>query len=250
MNEATNTSEQYEEKPNRDPRLTKAARILFGALAVCCIVCFILTGFAKFITAAVLCILVGFIKNIGSKKGLIDRIIAAAIVLIVMFGIAPLGISSHALWRYPFQRSYIGCYRNVKEPEWFPDFRSDVVSDYRFEYMASVMQGSGYYTVMFTAAPARAAEYAAEFSARAEYILPLNDYNNAYDKMLKAETALGNADEFGSLSLYAPGGFFEYWDGCPDARIYVIDAVLHPNHPHTSAVVIDETTGRIQLLEC
>lgn len=256
MEETNNTAEQYEGKPEHyegkpghDRRLTKAARVLFGILALLGIVCFILTFSAKFIAAAVMCALAGFARKVKNKKGLIDRIIASAILLACMFCIAPLGISSHALWQYPFQRFYIGCYQNVKEPEWFPDFRGDVMSDYSFEYVASVMQGTGHYNVMFRTSPERAAQYAEEFSAKAKYIIPLNDYSNTVNKIISEETAKGNAQEYDSPDFYAPGGFHEYWDGYPDVMIYVTDAVLNRNHPHTSAVIVDAETGSIQLLQ-
>lgn len=145
---------------------------------------------------------------------------------VFLFLTPPLELHSSQKWQYPFQRRFIGLYPNVKEPAWFPDFRKDVQRDYRFEYVPSIMQGTGHFTVHFVTSPERAAEYAVQFSAQTD------------ETYLLAECDLdGNA-------LYADTGFFA---DAPDAVIYVLESNHYFNHPHSSTVVVDTASGKVEL---
>ncbi|MCH5194668.1 MAG: hypothetical protein J1F11_11960 [Oscillospiraceae bacterium] len=214
------------------------------------IICFILTADAKFLIAAVICFLVGIIRNTGEMNArrivtnILGRSMALMLILFFMFSMPTLTIRSRMIWQYPFQKFYTGLYQNVKEPDWFPDFRDDVQSDYYFEYIPSLMQGTGHYSVCFITSPETAAEYENKFASQAQYIIPFEEYAAASDRY----TIGDEKDDSGNNALDV------YWEKIfwrngaePATQIYVLDAVLNFNHPHSSAVIIDRERGRIQL---
>ena len=198
----------------------------------------ILISAVKFWIATLVCGLFGFIGNATDKRRPksqgIQRIILMLLFLLIDFSMPPLSMQSSAKWQYPFQRLYAGCYQNSKEPEWFPDFMQDIESDYHFSYSPSVMQGTGWFTVRFQTSPARAAEYEAEFADGARYTIPVGEYGDWY--VINAEK-----DEILSVQLDR-----DFWKDNTTAQIYVLDAVLNWNHPHSSAVIVDTATGQIQ----
>lgn len=199
---------------------------------------FILTFAWKFLFAAIFCALFGLIGNAldhsRPKSQGIQRIIVMLLVLLIDFSMPPLSMQSSAKWQYRFQRLYAGCYHNSKEPEWFPDFLDDIESDYHFSYSPSVMQGTGWFTVRFQTSPERAAAYAAQFADGARYTIPVSEYGDRY--IINAEK-----DEILYVQLDTA-----FWKDDPDAQIYVLDAVLNWNHPHSSAVIVDTKSGKIE----
>ncbi|MBP0967809.1 MAG: hypothetical protein J5722_09250 [Oscillospiraceae bacterium] len=143
-----------------------------------------------------------------------------------LFLTPPITIRSGEEYQYPFQRRLIGLYRNVKEPEWFPEFLPDIRSDYCFEYLPSIMQGSGYYDVRFVTTPERAAEYLAQFSASAQETHPLPECDTEAN-VLRINTAF-----FGENS---------------GAVVCIMDTNRYQNHPHSGAVIVDPDSGKIEL---
>ena len=232
---------------NSDRKFPLAALIFFLVLALLGIAGFVLTAAVKFIAAAVLCVLVGIIgfaadRNSHSKRGIIGRIVALVIILFFMFSMPSLIILPSKVWQYPFQKFYTGLYRNVREPDWFPDFRNDVQSDYIFDYMPSIMQGTGYFSVCFVTSPERASEYERKFSSQAEYIVSLDEFTAASRYSVGGDSN----DPWEVLDIYWNRNFWKKGEE-PSAQIYVLDAVLNYNHPYSSAVIIDTESGRIQL---
>lgn len=203
---------------------------------------FLLTFSPTFAVAAVFCLMVAYVGNYKDnepdrrKDAPAVRIICMLLAVGFLFLFPPVTISSNIKLQYPIQKAYIGIYQNVREPDWFPDFLRDVESDYHFEYMPAIMQGSGFYSVEFITTPERAAAYAEEYAAQARYTLKLSAYGSHTDS---------NGKDITDLTLYLGTGF---WNG-ENAEIYVVSASLHPNHPHSSAVIIDRTTGKIQFTQ-
>ena len=100
-----------------------------------------------------------FCSPVRQRKTRIAAIIAAVLFILYIFAFPP-AISSQSAFKYPVQRAYIGLYQNINEPDEFPDFSEDILSDYKFDYAPSILQGAGHYSVRFTTFPDRAAEYA------------------------------------------------------------------------------------------
>lgn len=224
-------------KPRNGVRI---AALIFTVIVVAIgITGMILISAVKFWIATLVCGMFGFIGNAADKrrpksKG-IERIILMLLFLLIDFSMPPLSMQSSAKWQYPFQRLYAGCYQNSKEPEWFPDFLDDIEGDYHFSYSPSVMQGTGWFTVRFQTSPERAVAYAAEFADGARYTIPVSEYGDRYTI---------NAEKDEVLSVQQDSDF---WSGNSDAQIYVLDAVLNWNHPHSSAVIVDTKSGKIEL---
>lgn len=218
-------------------KAVRAFGIILIIPAALCLIGFILTASVRFIAAALI-IGISYITWLKKdkhtspkKKDIALRVISAAIVLILIFSVPPLGLSSRMLWQYPFQKGFVGMYRNIKEPDWFPDFRDDVLADYRFDYLPSILQGTGHFSVRFTTTPERAAEYAEIFSQQAKWKLSYEDISFTAPQ-----------DEY--PDIYIDRDFLENETG---AEVYILDGVVDWNHPHSSAVIIDVQTGKIQL---
>lgn len=234
---------------NNIPKKTKTvlniAMIYFAILAIALTVLFILTNAVKFAVLTVICI-IALIFVIASKKNPytlisahIGSIVGVTAIILTLLSMPSLSINSHAKWKYPFQRFYVDCYQNVKEPEWFPDFLDDVQGDYSFSYMPSLMQGSGHYRVSFAASHETVLEYEKEFSKQALYVIDASEfrYGNTYTVYGKD----GNSK--GDIFISIPEAF----GGA--GTVYVIDTNLDWNHNHSAAVIIDKKSGRIGLIQ-
>ena len=181
--------------------------------------------------------LIGGVICLSVKKGLrkrdyFARVLAFLIAEAVIFSFPPF-LSSSSLWKYPIQRGYIGLYSNIKEPENFPDFRLDAESSYSFDYMPSILQGAGHYSVCFMTSPEKAAGYAERFSQAAQYVIPLEEYDGRY--------TISSTEE---IVVYTDK---EFWSEPSSAQIYVCKTNLSLNHPHTFAVIVDRDRGMVQL---
>ena len=235
----------------RNRKFSFAVLIFILFIALLGVIGFILTASAKFLIAAVICILTGSIGNISDKKNprlrkrdIIGRPIALMIILFFIFCTPPITLSSALIWQYPFQKFYTGLYHNVKDPEWFPDFRDEIQSDYSFNYIPSIMQGTGHYSICFVTSPEIAAEYESKFASGARYIIPRDDFTARSGWYTIGEDKDGSGNNV--LDVYCNMNFWKSGEE-PNAQIYVLDAVLNFNHPHSSAVIIDRESGRIQL---
>jgi len=180
------------------------------------------------------------------KEKLTGLFEAAALLAAIQIGFLcitpPFIFGSHSLWKYPLQKAYINCYQNIHEPDYFPDFTPDVVSDYTFSYTPSILQGAGNYCVSFVTTPEKAKEYEKLYSAQAEYSFPLTElYNHSYEldkeNFKSISVAVGSLWEKSSLSEYATE---------VNANVYILSTNADWNHPHTSAVIVDAQSGRIE----
>lgn len=150
---------------------------------------------------------------------------------VFLFLTPPLTIRSTSEMQYPFEEKILSLYR-YGEPEWFPDFMKDVQSDYYFEFLPSILQGTGFYTVRFVTTPERAAEYAAEFAGKAEESMPLNTCDQS-DYALHTDI---DKTFFGER---------------PDdsVTVYILKTNRDWNRPHSSCVTVDPVSGKIDLTQ-
>ena len=192
------------------------------------------TSDMRFVPAAAVfggvCIFCSPVKQ-RKRKDKIAVILAALFFLLYIFAFPP-AISSRSAFKYPVQRAYIGLYKNINEPDEFPDFSEDILSDYKFDYAPSILQGAGHYSVRFTTFPERAAEYAEQFEAVSEFIIPMSDYGDGFET------------EDGYIFVYHDRDFFA---DCPQAVIYICQTNQNFNHPYTFALIADTESGRIQI---
>lgn len=180
------------------------------------------------------------------KGALAGKVIISLVALYIFLGTPPLTMHSSALWRYPIQRAYIGLYQNIKEPEWFPDFERDVKGGYEFDYMPSVMQGTGHYSVYFETDEETIERYTQEFSSKAVYSFTFAEYSVAErSAYAPADSDEKREDSIGDISMFLGGRYSD----CTSAgvQVYVLETNMDFNHPHTSAVFIDKDNNAVFL---
>lgn len=235
-----------EEVPSPAENRKISAYHIIGTITVClvallCIAHCILIAVAPVkIVFTLVCILCCLLMPRSQKQ---SNALAGLLVLVlfgglICFGFPPLTVRSGAVWKYPLQTAYLRLY-GYSVPDWMPEFRADVQSDYTFDFMPSIMQGTGHISVEFRTSPARAEEIAAAFSPQAQYTVALKDYPRSYHCYLDEE-------EKQVLSLYLGKSWAQDTASEMTAQIYVLSTNGDWNHPHTAAVIADPATGRIQ----
>lgn len=127
---------------------------------------------------------------------------------------------------------------NIKEPDFFPDSFDNVQGDYRFSYMPSFGQATGHYSIEYTTTKENVQKFADTYSQQARYDISLEEYLSG------ASYHVNNSDSYDDILTVYTGKIWQ--SGNNSARIYVLDAVLNFNHPHSSAVIADPETGKIQ----
>lgn len=209
-------------------------------------VCFVLTLIWSFFILAFMAMMIGLIGRASAPKTapgtesepephvpLLKRKVGCVVPLffgsaIFLFLTPPYVLKSPFMWQYPFQSRFLSLYR-YGEPDWFPDFRKDVRSDYCFEFLPSMMQGTGFYTVHFVTSPERAAEYAGQYADTGAETVPLPECLADFDSAVHV-----NADFFPD----------------PDAAtVYVISSNRNWNHPHSKTVTVDPVSGRVEITQ-
>ena len=158
---------------------------------------------------------------------------------------APFGFSSKMPWRYNFQRTYIDVYNSASSKD-FPDKLPKEIDDYRFEYLASIMQGTGHCSARFTASPDIIKAYESEYAPKAIYTIPLSDlrYGSITVDSVSPEAMMPYESDR-SLSVWFDN---DYWNDT-DATVYVLSATHNWNHPHSSAVIISKDHTKVQFTQ-
>lgn len=209
----------------------RAAGAFSAVLILLCAVGGILTGAFRFwagmvISAVFLIAAVGR-KDKGRKKASAGGALANVLLILFLNSVPP-SFDSGVQWRYPFQRGLIGVYQNIHEPEYFPDIAELDCVEFRFFYIPAFMQGDGVYCVDVTLSDSDTALMREKYSAMAKAGFPQNEEMSEEDKKQFVDP-YGE----GKLTIHIPEGVSD------NAEVYVIDAVLSSNHPHSSAVIID-----------
>ncbi len=180
----------------------------------------------------------------NNRKALKYVIIAAVVIGLLIFIFPPLYLHTTSLKLYPAYRAITSIHRNIREPDWFSDFAEDVENDFAFDYMPSMMQGTGHYSVRFRTSPEKAREYAERFAEQARYEFLLSQYSDSAWTSVR-DLGYDAPENKDSILIFRDTDF---WSGHEEtAKVYVIDAVLDWNHPHSSAIIVDEEAGMVEL---
>lgn len=154
-------------------------------------------------------------------------------------------IHSHSPYKYNLQRELIDVYNRASSKD-FPDKLPEDTSDYEFDYLPSMMQGTGHCSARFSSSAEVIEYYESEYASQAIYTIPLSDFKDSYiyyvkDISPKAEQGL---DEYpnNTLHIYYDNKF---WNDT-DATVYVISAVHDFNHPSSYSVIISQDHTKIQ----
>ena len=214
-------------------------------LAVFFLCGFAVTNMPQFLAGALLYAGVGVIcSGADRKKRRAGGALGTQIPLVRLFGPAlaaaccflmpPISMESGALWKYPIHRTILGIYKNVQPPALFPDFTDDVISDYHFSYLPSLMQGTGHYSVRFVTDQER-----------------LDSYLDGFLEHMDTACLLSDIDGFtlpvSDAAAYTIWYDREFFADCPDAGVIICESGTDPNHPHSTAIILDRATGRVQL---
>lgn len=156
-------------------------------------------------------------------------------------------VSSDSMWRYTFQRKYISCYGRTS-CDYMPDTLPDGISDYRFCYRRTIMQGTGNNFLRFVADDALVDEYISKYSKEAIYTRPLSDFKRDciiyIDKVSPKAESISDTFEGGALALRYDEIFWE--DDVDNATVYFTYAYHDSNHPSSTAVIIDKNTNKVE----
>ena len=225
------------------PAAYRTEVVICTVLMAVLFICFVLTVAFRFLVgmgiAAVWLAVSLADRRKGKQVSVSDRmkngIVVLLLILLPNLLMSVLFIESHSLWRLPFQQGLINHYHNVKMPEdvlpSYSELKDHAESDYHFSYLASAMQGTGHFTVSFTADSGYAESLAAEFSGRCTDSFPLSDYSDSAD--------LASTDPVIATD-------YDFWQGREDgAVVYLLDHSGNVNHPHSTAVIVDTQSGAV-----
>ena len=214
----------------------------------------ILTGCIRFLIAALLFAVFLGVHLCDKKDPQPQKKTHALLMLIPPFVIsgflmlfAPF-FHSGRLWRYPFQRAFHAVYNST--PKSIPDFSGDVQSDYYFDAMPTIMQGTGHYSVRFVTAPERAAEIEAQFSAQALYTMPLAEGMLSCQSIPESagNSYAASGEEWSGAAMFYCDEKFWYPEGKPadGTTVLCLDARGDWNHPGGSVVIVNSRTGAVE----
>ena len=231
------------------PRFTKRQVIVFLYRLCFAALCYMVFGLIRFIAVPLLLFVIwgsGLVKKIPSK------VFYTLLVVIFGLGNVPMGMQSQSLWKYPAQKTLcFSFYSNIRELDWFPDFRSDVESGFEFDYAPSVMQGTGHYSVYLEAADKTVTKYISKYENERSFTFTLDEFRDGriYDGHI---TQLDKEkDKNASMSFYQGRHYsgIEYGKLEEDvlgAVVYVLrKPIMISTAPKTSAVIIDKDNKTI-----
>ena len=213
----------------------------------------ILTGSLRFLIGAAVC--AGFLAAyLYCRRSKPQEKLSALILLPplcicgFMMLFAPIYKQSRQLWRYPFQRAFHGIYNST--PKWFPEFSGDVQSDYVFDAIPSIMQGTGHYSVRFVTSPERAAEIEKQFAAQALYTMPLAEGMLSCQSIPESagNSYAASGEEWSGAAMFYCDEKFWYPEGKPadGTTVLCLDARGDWNHPGGSVVIVNSRTGAVE----
>ncbi|MDO4863554.1 MAG: hypothetical protein Q4A05_05230 [Ruminococcus sp.] len=154
-------------------------------------------------------------------------------------------IHSYTPWKYNIQRSYIEIYNRNSSKD-FPAMLPRDITDYEFDYMPSIMQGTGHCWARFETSADTVKAYESEYAPQAIYTLPLSSFESGrVDVDVVSPEAIQPFKEDKSLDISYDRDF---WDGT-EATVYVLSATHNWNHPHSSAVIISDDHTKVQFAQ-
>ncbi len=154
-------------------------------------------------------------------------------------------IHSHSPYKYNLQRELIDVYNRASSKD-FPDKLPEDTSDYEFDYLPSMMQGTGHCSARFSSSAEVIEYYESEYAPQAIYTIPLSSFEHGTTVVSsvspKAKQSIENDN---SLDVWIDRDFW----ADTEATVYVLSAVHNWNHPHSSAVIISKDHTRIQFTQ-
>lgn len=166
-------------------------------------------------------------NKVSAVSFIAGRIFIFMVMAFLIFGIVS-PIKSFFSWQYSFDKAYLQ--KNGYECTYFPENLPDNTDEYYFEFLPSIMQGSGYVSMSFTAESEIIDEYIAEYESKSIEIFTLEEYDQGDHNILIMSKAFNDED-------------------FSDTVVYLVYANHSWNHPHTKCVMINKRIGKIEFFE-
>ena len=214
----------------RPSELAGNVGVLLSAAALSAVLIeFVFTGACRvmLVLAAVFFVLAmrAKLKNTASMENTAKYAIVCGIVLLSAAMMPSLTLWKTGKWHYPYQFRYVKMRHTCSLAEWFPAHLPDGSENVRMDYMPSMMQGSGYFTVCFECKDSIAAKW--EDLGKKQAV-----------NTVTADTAQNTQDEYHYDE--------EFWSGYEnDLVIYVLEYDQHRSH--LKYIIADPSSGKVQL---
>lgn len=222
---------------------------------------FVLTGSSNAFLPAIVGGIWAAIIRVKMKKAAaesvqenIKRIMICLLAAALSQTIAPIFVGAGGAWRYPVIKGYVDSYNTTDIPEWLPDRIPSGAEDYRLEYMPSIMQGNGNFSVRFKCSGEELGKLESLGKEKARYILPLTDYIESGDSINVSGYAVSPAYEITSDDEMLQGTLSDvrydrdFWQGYEDdAVMYVVFSSLNTRKAHSEVIIINMESGMVQL---
>ncbi len=229
--------------------LNKICRIILAALAgiaaLGMFILYILTSSSQFLLAGIIAGVCTFLGLKLKSKWLLVYIIGGLVFL--MYTGFTGHFSGNKAFQYPFQRWYVN-EKGGFDVSFMPEKLPDTIYSYSTDFMPSVLQGSGYYSVLVETDEETVAEIKADTEKRAMEILPLSDCLDEYtiedcvsDEAGAFQYVYKDSEE-NSFFVYIP---FEALKNTDGFYVYVVYTDYDFNHPDTRAYIINESTNTV-----
>ena len=229
--------------------LNKIFRIIFavlsGIIALGMVVFYLLISSSQFTLAAIIagvCTFLGL--TIKSKWPLVYVI--GGLVFLMYTGFAG-AFSGDKPFQYPFQRIYAD-ERCGFDVSFMPETLPDTGYSYSTDFMPSVLQGSGYYSVLVETDEKTVAQIKADAEKRAIEKVIVSDCLDEYtiEECTAHKTGtfqyISSEAEDKDFFVYIP---YEAVKNPEGYRIYVAYTDYDFNHPDTRAYIINESTNTV-----
>ena len=218
---------------SKSGRAYKTETVFICVVLAAALVLFILTGASTACVMAVIGVLWTLYMRSQRKKGVADwqentkRIIIFTLVSFLINLFPPMSAGSTGKWRYPLIRRYIDCYNTVNMPSRLPDSIPDDAAEYRLEFLPSIMQGNGHFSVRYVCGNDSLDGFAESCRRDAIYTLTLADAENDS----KAADIRYDRD---------------FWAGHEESAVIYIFSGNFEHHYHVDCVIVDEENRAVQ----
>lgn len=140
---------------------------------------------------------------------------------------------------YPLQLKYYkSTYSQSDALDFFPDKIPENVGDYKLEHVPTVMQGAGHTSLIFTSDSETIKECIRAAEQDAILIFTLSEQDQYKDEFKKL-----SGNEYALLYIYTDEAMKQ---NSENVTVYLLYSNFDFNHPHTSAVLVDEENFTVQ----
>ena len=140
----------------------------------------------------------------------------------------PVSVSTR--WQYPVAVKY--SHKPGYKNDFFPEKIPDSAKNLHFEFLPSMLQGTGHACLSFTADEEYVSELKSKLEKEAKHVVKYNDIDELVKTLPKEKSDYGGQKV---LTLYTGDFINEH----PDAVAYIIKTNYNWNHPRNQAVLID-----------